>query len=388
MQWEDGSTTPKPPLSRLREHQTGGPSANEATPAGPLPALPASDGTQDEVLQTTDVELGDAVDQGLDEASFLGSLSDGDLRVKGAPSVYALPPSDDGTWHPLVHDLAPIVMEALRNLELLFEAKCHSTGVASRYVGRFYTGEGKRTLLVVEAYVPVSTYNPGASSAAYAHDLGRRAGEYTGGVAKTRWQAGDPMPNPTRNQIAHPKRLMMADLALHLRAYADNPHCTVVLMGDMNVDRDRDQGTEDAASLEMMLTALHIRSCADIRWGPAARQIATRSEGTSSSHIDHVFITDTAATSVDEFAVDEDSGLGTGHGDERGLDHNVLVIDFDVRSLLGIGIDAKRLRPRSDAQLSSTVTRNESNASENTPRASSPSATWTAPFQRSSGTWR
>ena len=113
-------------------------------------------------------------------------------------------------------------------------------------------------------------------------------------------------------------------------------------MGDMNVDRDRDQGTEDAASLETMLTALHLRSCADIRWGTAARQIATRSEGTSSSHIYHVFITDTAATSVDEFAVDEDSGLGTGHGDERGLDHNVLVVDLDVRSLLRVGIDTKK----------------------------------------------
>ena len=93
-----------------------------------------------------------------------------------------------------------------------------------------HVGEGKRTLLVVEACVPVSTHSPGASSVAYAHELGRRAGEYTGGVAKTRWRAGDPMPNPTSDQIAHPKRLMMADLALHLREYADNPHCTAGLL--------------------------------------------------------------------------------------------------------------------------------------------------------------
>ena len=77
---------------------------------------------------------------------------------------------------------------------------------------------------MVEAYVPVSTYSPGTSSTAYAHELGRRAGEYTGGVTKARWQADGPMPNPTNDQIAHPKRLMMADLALHFRAYADNPH--------------------------------------------------------------------------------------------------------------------------------------------------------------------
>ena len=53
-----------------------------------------------------------------------------------------------------------------------------------------------------------------------------------------------------------------------------------------------------------------------LRWGTAARRIATRSEGASRTHICHVFITDTAATSVGEFAVDGDSGLGTGHGDE------------------------------------------------------------------------
>ena len=116
-------------------------------------------------------------------------------------------------------------------------------------------------------------------------------------------------------------------------------------MGDFNVDHDRDQGTDDAKSLEAMLAVLHLRSCAEVRWGTAARRIATRSEGASRSHIDHVFITDTAATSVDEFAVDEDSGLGTGHGDERGLDCNVLVVDLDVRSLLGVGTDTKKAAP-------------------------------------------
>ena len=93
-------------------------------------------------------------------------------------------------------------------------------------------------------------------------------------------------------------------------------------MGDMNVDRDKDQGMDDASSLDAMFTVLHLRLCAEIRWGTAARHIVTRSEGASRSHIDHVFITDTAATSVDEFAVDADSGLGGGHGDERGLDHS------------------------------------------------------------------
>jgi hypothetical protein len=208
-----------------------------------------------------------------------------------------------------------------------------------RYVGRLYTGEGKRSLLVVEAYAPVSALTSGTSSAAYAQELGRRASEYNGGVAKTRWKCGDPMPNPTADQTAHPKRLMMADLALHLRAHADDPHCTLVLMGDMNVDRDKDQGIGDATCLETMLSALRLWSYAEVRWGAGARHITTRSEGAAHSHIDHVFITDTAATAVDEFAVDNTSVLGNGYGDERGLNHNVLVVDLGVRSFLGIGVD-------------------------------------------------
>ena len=119
--------------------------------------------------------------------------------------------------------------------------------------------------------MPVSSFSPGKSRAACAQELGRRTSEYKGGVVKTRWKNGDPMPNPTDVQLAHPKRLMMADLALHLRAHADDPHCTVILMGDTNVDRDRDQGTDDAKCLEAMLTVLYLRSCTEVRWGAAAR---------------------------------------------------------------------------------------------------------------------
>ena len=131
VQWEDGSTTPDAPLSRLRSVKPpDGPPDVETTAACPPPALPAGSSTQNDVLRTTDAEPGDAAYHGFDGASFLASLPDGDLRVTGAPSVYAPPPPDDGTWHPLVHDLAPIVIEALVNLELLFDAKRHSTGVA------------------------------------------------------------------------------------------------------------------------------------------------------------------------------------------------------------------------------------------------------------------
>ena len=131
VQWEDGSTTPDAPLSRLRSFKPlDGPPDVDTTAGRPPPALTTGRLTQNGGRRTAGSEPGDAAYHGFDEASFLASLPDGELRVTGAPSVYALPPPDDGTWHPLVHDLAPIVMEALVNLELLFDAKRHSTGVA------------------------------------------------------------------------------------------------------------------------------------------------------------------------------------------------------------------------------------------------------------------
>ena len=250
-----------------------------------------------------------------------------------------------------------------------------------RYVGRLYTGEGKRSLLAVEAYMPVSSFSPLTSSAAYVQELGRRANEYKGEVVKTRWKSGDPMPNPTDDLIAHPKRLMMADLALDLRAHADDSHCTVILMGDLNVDRDRDQGTGDAKCLEAMLTVLHLRSCAEVRWGAAARQITTRNEGATQSYSDHAFITDIAATSVDEFAVEDNSVLGNGYGDESGLDHSVLVVDLDVRSLLRIGTDkgkAPLTKRRAAIKYSDKKRAERFRAYERTQRTSLTSATWTS----------
>ena len=131
VQWEDGTTTPDVPLSRIRSFKTpdGPPNADTeiaGLPPPPTAGAPARNGE----TRATDPDPGDAVYHGFDEASFLTSLPDGGLRVTGAPSIYALPPPDGGTWHPLVHELAPVVMDALSRLELLFNAKRHRTGVA------------------------------------------------------------------------------------------------------------------------------------------------------------------------------------------------------------------------------------------------------------------
>ena len=43
-------------------------------------------------------------------------------------------------------------------------------------------------------------------------------------------------PKPDSAQLQHPRRLLMADLETHLMHYALDPNCTLVLMGDMNID--------------------------------------------------------------------------------------------------------------------------------------------------------
>ena len=94
VQWEDGSLTPDVPLSRLRGiTPPGGPSVGDTTHSK-LPAQPTGQGTQGNAQRITDAEQGNVVDRGFDEASFLSSLPDGELRVMGAPSIYAPPPAD------------------------------------------------------------------------------------------------------------------------------------------------------------------------------------------------------------------------------------------------------------------------------------------------------
>ena len=42
------------------------------------------------------------------------------------------------------------------------------------------------------------------------------------------------MPVPTKEQVAHPKRLLLSDLELHLRHYVYKPLYTIIIMGGMN----------------------------------------------------------------------------------------------------------------------------------------------------------
>jgi hypothetical protein len=131
VQWEDGSITADIPLSRLRSLKPlGEPPDGDTAAEMPPPAAAAKRPTTN-VLQRAVIPVSEHVaHHGFDEASFMASLPDGELRVAGAPSVYALPPPEGGKWHPIVHEAAPVVLEALTSMESLFDAKRHVTGVA------------------------------------------------------------------------------------------------------------------------------------------------------------------------------------------------------------------------------------------------------------------
>jgi hypothetical protein len=90
-----------------------------------------------------------------------------------------------------------------------------------QYMGRIYIGKGGAVMVVVVAYAPGSTYGDGDRECwNYSQRLGERAAATTSGEQATKWKPGGKPPKPTAEQTKHPKRLLMADLVMHLKHYA------------------------------------------------------------------------------------------------------------------------------------------------------------------------
>ena len=71
-------------------------------------------------------------------------------------------------------------------------------------------------------------------------------------------------PKPGSAQLRHPRRLLMADLETHLMHYALDPNCTLILMGDMNIDLCTRED-DDGPALRLMMTRLGlIRAAATV----------------------------------------------------------------------------------------------------------------------------
>ena len=160
-----------------------------------------------------------------------------------------------------------------------------------RYLGRIYRGKNKKTMVVVQVYFPDAQYSSTSKAESYSQLLGAKAAVVTQGTPAGRWRLGMAPPKPDSAQLQHPRRLLMADLETHLMHYALDPNCTLVLMGDMNIDlctRDDDDGP----ALRLMMTRLGLISCAEARWPDSHQSFLTHraGEGQAHSHIDYASV--------------------------------------------------------------------------------------------------
>ena len=134
--------------ARCGQPADGGCGADDSGGAGPARTTPHEKHTtrapplrdSPPAARDTDTEPDGAGGRGFDEIPSLPPLPDGAQRVKGAPSIFALPPTADGKWHPLVHDIASHILGTLHNLELLLKAKRHFTRVAPGAVNMAWHG--------------------------------------------------------------------------------------------------------------------------------------------------------------------------------------------------------------------------------------------------------
>ena len=78
-------------------------------------------------------------------------------------------------------------------------------------------------MVVVEAYAPDAQYDEGSTEGNYSQRLGERAKASGKGVTADKWKPRSVPPKPTVEQVKHPKRLLWADLEMHLRHHA---YCT------------------------------------------------------------------------------------------------------------------------------------------------------------------
>ena len=88
-----------------------------------------------------------------------------------------------------------------------------------RYQGRIYQGRGGKRMVVVVLYAPDAQHDEGSTRGDYSQRLGDRALASGKGLTVDKWKPGSVPPKPTAEQVKHPKRLLWADLSMHLRHY-------------------------------------------------------------------------------------------------------------------------------------------------------------------------
>ena len=92
---------------------------------------------------------------------------------------------------------------------------------------------------------------------------------------------------------------------MHLRPYACDVDCTIIIMGDLNTDLISRTGY-DKRAFQTTIGDLGLVSCADARW-PASSCVCKTHKGDethASPHIDYILISTHSATAVRRFGID------------------------------------------------------------------------------------
>ena len=201
---------------------------------------------------------------------------------------------------------------------------------------------------MVQVYAPDTTYDVNNDDRGdYSQELGRKAETIVGGVTNEKWSIGEKLKKPSNNMIEHPKRLLFNDLRLHLAHYALDPHCTLVLMGDFNVDLHR--SGPDVEALRKLSDELGLISAAEARWPRSYDTFKTHkgNDTCPASHIDHTFITKQSSMHVRKFGIDDDANL------MHDFDHAIMFTDLDVAATLGLSSGNKA--PKFENRRKSTI---------------------------------
>ena len=214
-----------------------------------------------------------------------------------------------------------------------------------RYQGRIYQGRGGKRLVVVVVYAPDALYEEGSTEGNYSQRLGERAKASGKGVTADKWKPKAAPPKPTVEQVKHPKRLLWADLEMHLRHYAYCKNTTLILMGDLNTDVVTKKG-KDESELVSMMDKLRLTSCAAAAWPESHVGFKTWHKGGRATHIDYILMTSTSISALRRFGIHRNEDFPSS------IDHSSMFIDIDVGVILGVTtVGVTRAVTRSKSQI-------------------------------------
>ena len=200
-------------------------------------------------------------------------------------------------------------------------------------------------VVVVVVYAPDAQYEEGSTEGNYSQRLGERAKASGKGVTADKWKPKSVPPKPTAEQVKHPKRLLWADLEMHLRHYAYCKNTTLILMGDLNTDVVTKKG-KDESELVTMMDKLRLTSCAAAAWPESHIGFKTWHKGGRATHIDYILMTSTSVSALRRFGIHRNEDFPSS------IDHSSMFIDIDAEAILGVTtVDAPRVVTRSKSQI-------------------------------------